>query len=342
MIKKYLFLPFSSLFFSLFLVLFFISSIIMLISIASVTAVIKLSFLDLGIIYLYMMPTSVYFIIPIVFFAAAVLTISKLSFEYEMLSLFALGLAPRALIKAFFPLTLLVTLVLLLFSLAVTPLTKSAYSNFKDMKKSSIDINVRAGQLGQKIGDYLLYVTKKLGPNEYEGLVLLSTKEGEGQSFIIAKHGYIKNSHGIFSLFLNDGSAYMAKDEIVRKIAFKDLVVRNKITHPKLDSYSLKAYWGRAFTGSNSMQKRLIKALMLSCFPLASLFFIPLLGINNPRFNKNITSLYVLGFIVVYYLLMQLALELRPYIGVWQSVAIPCLVFVAGYLLYRAKITSKY
>lgn len=60
--------------------------------------------------------------------------------------------------KIFFPITLIVTSVLLIFSLVMLPLTHSASKNFIAQKRADIDVNIKPGEFGQKLGDWLVYV----------------------------------------------------------------------------------------------------------------------------------------------------------------------------------------
>ena len=97
-IRNYLFLSFGRLFFIFFIILFFISSIVILIGIAQVTFVVKMSFADLFWLYLYSLPNSILFILPITFLATAILSLSKLSYDYELLVFFSLGISPNQII----------------------------------------------------------------------------------------------------------------------------------------------------------------------------------------------------------------------------------------------------
>lgn len=65
MLKRYLFMSFAQVFFPFFVVLLFIASVVLLIDIAGRTYVVKMSFLDLGTLFLYLIPSSLFFIIQI-------------------------------------------------------------------------------------------------------------------------------------------------------------------------------------------------------------------------------------------------------------------------------------
>ncbi|MGL2862725.1 LptF/LptG family permease, partial [Helicobacter pylori] len=228
MVKHYLFMAVSQVFFSFFLVLFFISSIVLLISIASVTLVIKVSFLDLVQLFLYSLPGTIFFILPITFFAACALGLSRLSYDHELLVFFSLGVSPKKMTKAFVPLSLLVSAILLAFSLILIPTSKSAYYGFLRQKKDKIDINIRAGEFGQKLGDWLVYVDKAEN-NSYDNLVLFSNKSLSQESFILAQKGNINNQNGVFELNLYNGHAYFTQGDKMRKVDFEELHLRNKL-----------------------------------------------------------------------------------------------------------------
>lgn len=76
----------------------------LLIDIAGRTYVVKMSFIDLGTLFIYLIPGNLFFIVPITFFAALVLSISRLAYDYELMVCFSLGVKPLAIVKYFSPL----------------------------------------------------------------------------------------------------------------------------------------------------------------------------------------------------------------------------------------------
>lgn len=302
----------SQVFFSFFLVLFFISSIVLLISIASVTLVIKVSFLDLVQLFLYSLPGTIFFILPITFFAACALGLSRLSYDHELLVFFSLGVSPKTMTKAFVPLSLLVSAILLVFSLILIPTSKSAYYGFLRQKKDKIDINIRAGEFGQKLGDWLVYVDKAEN-NSYDNLVLFSNKSLSQESFILAQKGNINNQNGVFELNLYKGHAYFTQGDKMRKVDFEELHLRNKLKSfnsndaAYLQGTDYLGYWKKAFgkNANKNQKRRFSQAILVSLFPLASVFLIPLFGIANPRFKTNWSYFYVLGAVGVYFLMVH-------------------------------------
>ncbi len=337
-LRNYLFLSFARLFFIFFTILFFISSIVVLIGIAGVTFVIKLSFSELFQLYLYSLPNSILFILPITFVASAILALSKLSYDYELLVFFSLGISPNKIIKVFLPLCALVSATVLVFSLAIIPLSKSAYSNFIAEKRTSVDVNIKAGEFGQKLGDWLVFVDSA-DERRYENLVLFSSKGLGFESFILAKNGGANNANGIFEIDLHNGIAYFAESFKLRKIIFDEMLVRNPIGEAQLKSYDLLNYWGEAFSQDNKRRKVFSQYVLFSLFPVISVFLLPLFGVANPRFNKNLSYLYIIASVGVFYALVYVVMEHLPLLGIPLLVA---LWLICTYALYRRFILRFY
>ncbi|PAF46730.1 permease [Helicobacter sp. 12S02232-10] len=338
MVKRYVFLAISQIFFPFFLVLFFIASIVLLIGIAGVTLVVKMGVLDLAQLFLYSLPGTVFFIIPITFFASCVLGLSRLSYDYELLVFFSLGISPKKILQIFVPVSLLVSIVLLMFSLVMIPLSKSAYSDFVAEKKNKVDINIRPGEFGQKLGDWLVYVDKA-NHNHYDHLVLFSNDGLSQESFIVAQSGAVNNKGGIFELNLYDGDAYFAQNGEIKKVDFKQMNLKNETGALKMSSYDLINYWKSAFKGDSSQARRFAQAIMTSVFPLVSVFLIPLFGIANPRFHKNMSYIYILSGVGIYFLIMHITSQNAPFLGISL---LPVLWLLGSYYLYKRFILKFY
>ena len=338
MIKQYLYNSVAQIFMPFFIVLFFIASVVLLISLAEVTQFVKLDFFDLGQIFLYSIPNAIFFIIPITFFCACVLGLSRLSFDYELLVFFSLGISPKSILKIFATLCALASAVLLLFSLALIPISKSAYSNFMAQKRAEVNINIRAGEFGQKLGDWLVYVDRVEGKH-YHGLVLFSSNVESKESFVIANEGEITNNDGVFTMLLRDGSVYFVEPKEVQKADFKEMKVNTKTDEVRLSSYDLFNYWKSAFEGNKSQARRFAQAIMTSLFPVASMFLILVFGIANPRFHKNLAYVYLLISVGGYFVLMHILSQNAPFFGI---IALPLAWFIASYMLYKRFVFKTY
>ena len=338
MFKQYIFRAIAQIFFPFFLILFFISSVVMLINLANITLVVKMNFLDLMLVFLYLIPSTIFFIIPITFFSACVLGLSRLSYDYELLVFFSLGVSPKKILKFFIPVCILVSIVLLVFSLALIPLAKSAYSDFIAEKRTQVDVNIRAGDLGQKLGDWLIYVDA-INNDVYKGLVLFSGTDLGQESFVVAKTGKVENLRGIFRLKLEDGDAYFAKDNNIRKVHFKEMAIQSEAKKINLSSYNLLQYWKKAFDGNKTQARRLSQAIMTSLFPIVSIFLILLFGVANPRFQRNLSYIYILGAVVVYFLGVHILSDNAPFFGI---IGLPIIWLLISYHQYRKRIARIY
>lgn len=339
-IKNYLFHSFSQIFFPTFLVLFFIASVVIFIRIAGVTFVVQISFLELLSLYFYTLPLMLFFVIPLSFFVACALSLSRLSFDYELPVLFALGMSPNKIIKIFFPIALLASISLFILSLILTPLSDLAYRQFLEERKNSININLQAGEFGQKLGNWLVYVKENHEDMSYKDIVLLSSgKEG---GLIFAKDAKIINKDGVMEAILDNGKIYRPDENAIEKIAFKTLILRNSITDISGENLGVFEYWNRAFY-ENDRQRKTLRDLsmyvLMSLFPFVSLYFFPLLGVKNPRYQRNHTILQSMLIIGVFYALTYLVANYLPLIGM---VLLPIVWGLAGYFGYQRFVRRYY
>lgn len=342
--KKYILKSIGEMFFPFFFILFFISSIILVLNIAVLTNGVKLNLSDLLTLYYYGIPANIFFVISLTFYSACVLGLSKLSYDSEMLVFFSLGYSPRDIIRALLPLCILVCFVLLMFSFVMTPAHKNAYRNFIAFKTAQIDVNLKPGDFGQKIGEWLVYVDSKLGANEYGGLVLYadtSATEASTQvneNFIVAKRGIIKNENGVIELMLFDGEVFFYDRDLLQRAEFSEMIVRNFLQDSNFEVQNLYDYWRSAFEGDDKQLKRLSQSLNTSFLPLVSIFFILFFGIKNPRFHKNYAYFYVLGSGGAYLLMMYFLSIQTPFL----SLFFPLIWLLCGYFLYTRYIKKFY
>lgn len=338
LLKKYILRAIGEMFFPFFFVLFFIASIILLLNIAMLTNGVKLSISDLMRLYLYGIPTNTFFVVALTFYSACILGLSKLSYDSEMLVFFSLGVSPRDIIKILLPLCTLVSFVLFMFSFVMTPNSKQAYKDFIGFKRSEINVDLKPGDFGQRIGDWLVYIDSKQD-NVYHGLVLYANKTDQvNENFIIAQSGKMENKQGVLELILYDGEAYFSNKEYLQKIEFKKMVVRNFLDGIKDSDYNVLTYWASAFQGDHKQLKRFSQSFCTSLFPLASIFFILFFGIKNPRFHKNYAYFYVLGSGSSYLLLMYILSMNIPLL----SLLLPFIWLFIGWYCYKKYVKRFY
>ncbi|WP_419671155.1 LptF/LptG family permease [Aliarcobacter butzleri] len=210
-LQRYLYSQLAITFFPIFFGLFFITAVIFLVKISALTAIITVNFFELFRIFSYTIPDIIFYTMPISFFISMVITLSKLSSEYELTVITSFGLNPFKILKIFLPLTLLLTLLLLVVSVGLIPKTDFERKQFVNIKKNEANFNIKSGEFGQKFGDWLIFINDKKN-NLYEDVKLLKVQKDNDQ-FVISKNAVLDNDKGVLSIRLAEGKAFLISDK---------------------------------------------------------------------------------------------------------------------------------
>lgn len=338
-LESYIAKNFSEIFFSIFLPLFAIASLIFFIKIVSITSTVKVTFLELLQLYLFILPQIIFYTIPIAFFVGGAISLAKLSYDYELIVLFSLGIKPAKIAAIFLKIALFASVVLLVVSLGLIPKTKQLYKNFVAFKKSQATLNIKPTEYGQKFGNWYLFIEQPSGkPNSFERVVLFN-KEGVGtENFIMAKEAMLDTNASQLRFILKEGSGYTYEKTKLSQMDFKNMII-NDPTNLQNEKYlSVLEYWLEALHNKT-------RSFDLTVFVLASLFpilCIPLMlsiGILNPRYQKNYSYLFVfLGVVLYYVLIYSISKTLMFYA---PAVIIPMWLAIS-YIIYQKTIKKRY
>ena len=334
-LNNYLHSQFAVTFFPIFLGLFFITSMVFLVKIASLTSIITMNFFELFKLFSYSIPQIIFFTLPITFFISLAITLSKLSSEYELTVITSFGLNPEKILKIFFLITAILTLLLLVVSVGLIPKAKYLSKQFIEIKKKEANFNIKESEFGQKFGDWLIYIDGKEN-NIFKDLKLLQTDKDRDQ-FVISKEAVLENLKGFLSFRLDDGTVYIVDNKEFSQIKYDRLFINDSIADDKedkfLDSYT---FWKDNFKQNKDLDD-ITFYILTSIFPLISLFLIITFGYFNPRYEKNKTVAYSILAVVVYYVLIK-------YIGdrllIHSIYIIPIIWLLGSYILY-SKTTKK-
>ena len=322
-------------FLSFFLPLFGIASLIFFIKLVSVTAVIQIGFLELMELYLFILPQILFFTLPIAFFAAGVAALHRLSFEYETIALFSLGIAPDKIVTFFRQFGGLLSLALLLLSLILIPQAKQLYKGFVVYKKVQAKINIKPSEFGHHFGDWYLFIEKK-GPKGYENVALYNQKLQNQENFIIAKRAQIDNEQGL-KLTLHSGHVYTYQPNRLKQIDFETLVLYDTSASHFFHYKDPFAYWVESLSNHRRAYD-LTLFILFSLFPLASLYFLVALGIHNPRYEKGNIFLKALGVMALYF---GISFGISKALGFWALAFAPVWL-VLGVIYYNQKVAERY
>ncbi len=299
--RDYLIRSFSGIFFSIFLPIIAIATLILFIRIAKLTEVTQMSFGEMVTMYGYFLPTILFYTVPITFFAALMLTMVRLSNDFENIVLFSFGISPMRFIRFFTPLTLVMTALLLLLSLALIPITKQLIKSFINYKSVHAIVNIEASKFGQKFGDWLVFLeSKDKECNVLHHIVLYNHKNPKEEQVLIADKGGFFNENGVLGLELYEGRAYKVARDKIEQIDFKKMKIYDTTTHKPFTYRNLEEYW-RLAAKDRKRLKDLIIFIAVSLFPVATLFFAFAYGILHPRYDRNYSYAAILAVTVLYY-----------------------------------------
>lgn len=336
-LKQYLYSQLAITFFPIFLGLFFITSVIFLVKIASLTSIITINFLELFTLFMYVVPQILFFTMPISFFLSLVITLAKLSSEYELTVITSFGLNPMNILKLFLPITLVISALLLVVSVGLIPKTKFLTKQFLEKKKKEANFNIKASEFGQKFGDWLVYISEK-DDKVYDEVKLFKTEKKEDQ-FIVSQTAFLDNDKGFLTFKLENGKAFIINEKEFNQVNFKSMYINDSISDSKIviftDSYN---YWKDNISRNIDMDD-LALYVLTSLFPLLSLFLVITFGYFNPRYEKNRAVFYSLISVVLYYVLIK---TIGDKILLHALYTIPLLWVFGTYLLYSRTIQKEY
>lgn len=336
-LKQYLHSQLALTFFPIFFGLYFITSIVFLVKIASLTSIITINFFELFELYSYVVPQIIFYTMPISFFISMVITLSKLASEYELTVITSFGLDPVRILKIFLPITLVLTAALLVVSVGLIPKTKFLTKQFLDIKKKEANFNIKASEFGQKFGDWLIYIQEK-DEKLYSQIKLFKTENGKDQ-FILSKTAELNNDKGELSFKLNDGKAFYIDEKELNQIDFKAMYINDSIADNKREVFTnTYDYWKDRIERKVDMDD-LTFFVLTSLFPLLSLFLVITFGYFNPRYEKNRAVAYSLIAVVLYYILAK---SLGKSLLLHTLYVLPLIWLSLTYSLYSKTIKKEY
>ena len=336
-LNKYLYSEFGATFFPIFLSLFFITSIIYLVKIASMTSVITINLIELLTLYIYVIPNILFYTLPVTFFLSMLITLAKLSSEYELIVITSFGLTPKKIISIFLPITIILTFCMLFVSLGLIQKTKYLTDVMIDKKIKEATFNIRASEFGQKFGDWLVYISDK-NDTKYEGVKLFKTENNVDQ-MIISENATLSNESGDLSFVLNQGKSFYFEEDKINQINYEKMIINNTLTSKKRSDYTnMYDYWKDGVLSKRDANKFTFY-ILVSFFPLLSMFFIVIFGYYNPRYEKNRAVLVGIVISIIYFILVDF---LSKKIFYYTFILVPFIWLLASLYLYRKKILKVY
>ena len=336
-IKQYLFSNISNTFFPIIFGLFFITSIIFLVKIASLTSIITLNVDELFTLYLYVIPEIIFYTVPISFFISLVIALSKLSLEYELIVITSFGFNPLKIIKILFPICFLLSLSLIVVSVGLIPKTKHLSASLLNQKKKEANFNIKASEFGQKFGPWLIYIEKKKD-NKFLNVTLFKTDKKVDQ-FIVSKEAELKNDKGNLSFILKNGRSFYLEDNLIHQVDFDEMNISDSLSSKRMESFTNAFdYWKTKFKLNKDLNKFSFY-ILVSIFPCLSLLLVLVFSYFNPRYDKNLSIGYGVTSVVIFYVFAK---KLSDILQLESLLIVPLIWVLISYLMYHKRIKSLY
>ena len=338
-LRRYIISNFSISFFSIFLPLFAIASVIFMIKMAAYTAYIQLTVFEMFKLYLFVLPELLFYTLPITFFIAASLALFRLSTDNEMVILFSLGIKPQYLIKVLMVPAFLLSSLLIFNFFFLFPHAKTLSINFMNHKKSEAKFNLSASEFGHNFGSWLLYIGKDNQDNTF-GDVVLFHKDKDEEIVISADQATVDNTGGVLRLQLESGKGYSYTIDSLTQMKFETLFINNIMTTNQREYPSAYDYW---FNNEPRLQKihtkKFITDLLLALFPMMSLFMVLAIGVAHVRHQKAYIYVFLFLSIIGYF---GLSIGLVNRLGYYTIPVVLIGWLAVTYPYYRRKIVSRF
>ena len=336
-LRRYILSTFSLLFFSIFLPLFSIASVIFLIKLASYTAVIQLNLWEMFKLYLFILPEILFYTLPVTFFVAAALSLFRLSTDNEMVVIFALGIKPGFILKTLMGPAALLSFLLVFDFLVMFPHTTTLSTNFIRYKQSEATFNLQASEFGHNFGDWLLYIGKAHNDRSY-GDVVLFHKEAKEELLIQAKKAEVLNNRGVLQLRLTDGQGYSYSEEKLTQMQFETMMINNVMTADLRRYRTPIEFWLDPERRDNKI-RMFITDMLLALFPVASLFAALSIGIAHVRHQKGYVYFWLFLSMLFYY---AGTAGLQKGLGFYTIPVLLGAWLLVTYSLYRKRIRARF
>ncbi|MEA1952782.1 MAG: LptF/LptG family permease [Campylobacterota bacterium] len=303
-VRGYISSNFTKAFLTIFLPFFLIISLVFLVKISSLTSKIQISFGELFELFAYSIPEIIFYTLPLSFVAALANVLMKLSQDNELIALYALGLKAKKVLKSLLLLATLFSVLLLSISFLAMPLSKQFYKAFKASKKSEAKLNIVAGKLGQKFGNYYIYLEENRDDIFHNIVIYNRTKKDEEQ-FFSAQEGKINKNSETTSLLLNNGYGYTYTKDKLQQAEYKTLEVYDTTKKKFFKFEDISIYWSKLKKSERLMKKALFY-LFVSLIPLLSVYLIAAFTMINPRYQSNHSFIVIFSITFIFYMLASI------------------------------------
>ena len=331
-LKEFILTNFVKSFLTLFIPFFIIIALTYLIKISNLSSRVNLEFLDFATIFMYVLPHIFFASIPLTFIGAIINTFAKLSEENEAIAIFSLGYSPIKLYRYLLPLSLLVSIFLVILTLYILPYADQRMDNFKSKKIYDAKLRILPKKLSQNFGKQHIFIESNKN-NKFKNVTMFSEDSDGYMKIMLSKTGSIKHKANEKSyLNLNNGTLYRYKNQNFQIIDFVNLKLYNNKRFYSHKVLKPIAFWKKYL-------KKFYYFLLISVSPLLILPLLITFGLFNPRYQKNRASIYILFSTLLVYIPAILAKEKA---SLYVTLSIMAIWVVISIILFKIKLSKRY
>jgi lipopolysaccharide export system permease protein len=165
------------------------------------------------------------------------------------------------------------------------PQAKQQYRAFRIYKTAQAKFNISASQLGQKFGDFFVYIESKKG-NDMENVVIYTKEKKSSNRLFIAKNANINNNNSVVSLKLKNGSGYTFSKDSLKMVDYETMEIYQNLKSKSFSYQNIKEYWLK-FSKIPKKKGKILFFIFISLIPIIALYIVSAFSIINPRYQKS-------------------------------------------------------
>ena len=334
-VKGYISSNFTKSFLTIFLPFFIIISLVFLVRIAALTSKIQINFSELLLLYSYSIPEIVFYTLPLSFIAALANLLISLSQGNELIALYALGLRSKKILNGLLWISILFSLLLLAISLFAMPLSKQFYRAFKEEKRNDARLNIVPGELGQKFGNYYIYIKDKT-EDSFQNIVIYNRTDKANEQFFSSQSGKMNRNENVASLLLNEGYGYTYSKVKLQQAEYKTLEIFDTSQKKGFQFKSVLSYWQEAAHNSKTMHK-LLFFIFISMIPMLSVYLVASFTMINPRYQANHSFLVIFISTLFFY---AIASTLQKWGTIPMLISSVIVIMIMGQWLFKKRVSK--
>ena len=334
-VRGYISSNFTKSFLTIFLPFFIIISLVFLVRISALTSKIQINLEELILLYSYSIPEIIFYTLPLSFIAALANVLINLSQGNELIALYALGMKSKKILRSLLLLGLLFSLLLATISLLAMPLSKQLYKAFKEEKRNEAKLNIVPGELGQKFGNYYMYVKDKT-EDTFHDIVIYNRTNKADEQFFSSQTGQINRKENVTSLLLHEGYGYTYADTKLQQAEYETVEVFDNSPKKGFQFKNVISYWSDAKSNTKLMHKMLF-FVFISFIPLLSVYLVASFTMINPRYQANHSFIVIFVTTLFFYMIASTLEKWGTPLTLLLSVII---IAILGQWLFKKRVTK--